>query len=71
MVREDAIFSKLQIYENIREGLSFSAILKTDFYNNVTACNFAKRIAASQFSGYFQKVYSNPIKHLRWSLLQK
>ena len=30
-----SIFSKLQVYENIHEGFSFSIILKADFCNNV------------------------------------
>ena len=32
---EASIFSKLQVYENIHEGFSFSITLKDDFRNNV------------------------------------
>ena len=32
---EASIFSTLQVYENIREGFSFSITLKTDSCNNV------------------------------------
>ena len=35
MVREASIFSKLQVYENIHEGFSFSITLKANFRNNV------------------------------------
>ena len=32
---EASIFSKLQVYENIHEGFSFSVTLNADFCNNV------------------------------------
>ena len=32
---EASIFSKLQVYENVREGFFFSITLKADFCNNV------------------------------------
>ena len=34
MAGEASIFSKLQVYENIREGFSFSITLKADFCSN-------------------------------------
>ena len=39
MVEEASIFSKFHIYENIREGFSFSITLKADFCNNVLLQN--------------------------------
>ena len=38
---EASIFSKLQVYESIDEGFSFSVTLKPDFCNNVLLQTFS------------------------------
>ena len=38
---EASIFSKLQVYENIHEGFSFSITLKADLWNKVHLLSFS------------------------------